>query len=922
MGGMKTEVRERLGRYLTELNGMEEKLDGFAALAEALGALQQKTDELYRLENNEYIPMQRTDYDEIMGLYRNALTACDHYLIGGAALPEDAPAREVRALLGKDIALLNGLSFTSGEKMLSLPEAVEKARGYTVDLTGMDLKTKGGAQSTRVALEVLSESGRAMKGFFTETGVMDPVKQYGAAFKDYYQKLSAIKTNPTNGIGGMRAAMQLAQALALDLDGVINDSEVRAAMQNARSLTKKDRQGNLGIDRNAVTDELFDALDDAQQADPYLYAELMRTLHGIDIQRSLMGRELGLGVGSNIERRNMGMSIVANLLGRPELVAASVPMTVVNGKEKKTGIFMESAQGMEMGAIPFDHPFKEKTVTDAVSPEGLESLASLQILDYICMNIDRHRGNMFFRFNEQGQLKSVQGIDNDTSFGVREVASNRKSAVLAALDDLMVIPESLARTLNGLTKEMLQTGLRGVLEAAEIDAAWQRVENIQARIELGRTLPEQDRPGKLHLESGKLRTVTDAEWAELEPARLCNRPMKMGGSVISLPEEQRHRAMELDAENRNADRNRPDEFTNIFDVALSMPYRLRSVDRKRYEHIEDGDEPMTPEEALDALGEKMAAADSSALAKKDSFYVQTRAVSGLKAIPTAGDAAIMQEFVKRLEQSGGPFLEGREKYKIVKAQLQSFPKLSELKKDDVPAYRERLSALKTAAQDYLTYKLAKGEPDDMQTQRRVLAMSQIVEFADDRQKQLGEALEAEVRGASERKEREVAGTLHTVRGMANYIDLLEERSNTYTLAAPELSELGKTAMKALNGLIDYAMNEKPTLEQRLQMNRDVAAVMLFEIAANSKELNPEAYEQMKNHPLGWEGLIQKMTADRYFDSMTRNLTQERVKALASDPAAVRTFAGRYAEAQRIREKGENYRNAALDREHLKNGPSI
>ena len=416
--------------------------------------------------------------------------------------------------------------------------------------------------------------------------------------------------------------------------------------------------------------------------------------------------------------------------------------------------------------------------------------------------------------------------------------------------------------------------------------------------------------------------MTDAEWAELDPARLCNRPLTVGGQVISMPESRRHWATELDAENRNADRSRPDEFTNIFDVALSMPYRLRSVDRKRYENIEDGDEPMTPEEVLDALGEKMAAADSSALAKKDSFYAQTRAVSGLKTIPAAGDAAIMQDFIRRLEQTGGPFLEGREQYKLVKAQLQSFPKLSELKTDDVPAYREQLSALKTAAQDYLAYKLAKGEPDDLRIERRVQAMTQIVEFVDERQKQLTAALEAEVRGAAERKEREVAGTLHTVRGMANYIDLLEERSNSYTLTAPELAELGKTAMTALNGLIDYAVNEKPAPEQRLQMNRDVAAVMLFEIAANSKEQNPEAYEQMKKHPLGWEGLIQKMVADRSFDSMTKNLTPERVKALASDPAAVRDFAGRFAEAQKIREKGEAYRYAALDREILKNGPTI
>ena len=102
----------------------------------------------------------------------------------------------------------------------------------------------------------------------------------------------------------------------------------------------------------------------------------------------------------------------------------------------------------------------------------------------------------------------------------------------------------------------------------------------------------------------------------------------------------------------------------------------------------------------------------------------------------------------------------------------------------------------------------------------------------------------------------------------------------------------------------------------------MAAVMLFEIAANSKEQNPAGYEQMKNHPLGWEGMIQKMTTAKSFILMTDNLTPERVAKLASDPAAVRAFAGRYAESQRIREKGDNYRYAALEREIQKNEPGI
>ena len=919
MGGMKTEARERLARYLGQLNELGEKLDGFEELAASLEALQRKTDALYRLENNEYIPMQRADYDEIMGLYRTAKAACDRYLAvsGGEALPEDAPAREVQALLTKDMRLLSGLSFSSGEKTLSLPEAVEKARGYTVDLTGTKTEIKGGAQSSRVALEVMTESGRSMKGFFTETGEINPLKQYGAAFKDYYMKLSALKPELLRGgPSGMKLANDLAFALGLDINGGITNQEVIDAMGNTLSLTKRNERGAADIDPAAATPELLMALDEAKMAEPNLYRELMDSLRGVDIQRSLMTRTMGVKAGSNIEKRNIGMSIMANLLGRPELVAASVPMTVVNGKDIKTGVFMESAQGMEIGSIPFNHPFKDKTVTDAVSPEGLESLASLQILDYICMNIDRHRGNLFFQFNEQGQLKAVQGIDNDTSFGVKEMKAARQTAVLAALDDLMVIPESLARSLNGLTKEMLETGLRGVVTEKEIHAAWQRVEQVQAAIERGRTLSEQDTPDRLHLETGAIRTVRPEEWAKLDAARLCNRPSFL------LPEAQRRWAQELDAENRNADRNHPHEFTNIFDIALNLPYKLRAVDRKRYDRLEDGSEPMTTEEILDELGSRMAEADSRALAKKDGFYAQTKAVSGLKAVPVSGDAEIVSDFIGRLERSGGMIFEGREKYKLMKAQLQGFPKLSELTKENAPAYLERVTALKTAAQDYLAYKTEKGEPTSMQGQRRVLAVTQLIEFAEKREQQLTAAMEAERRGAEERKEREVAGTLSAVRGMAGYIDLLENRVNAFAESEPELSALGKLAMTALNGLIDYSVSEKPAVEKQIQMQRDVAALMLFEIAANTQEKNPEGYAQMKGQPGGWEMLIQRMTASERFALMTKNLTPERVGKLASEPSAVRDFAARYAEAQKIQEKGANYRNAALDREYLPGGPTI
>ena len=53
------------------------------------------------------------------------------------------------------------------------------------------------------------------------------------------------------------------------------------------------------------------------------------------------------------------MSMMANLLGNPKLVAKSVPITVINGSETKTDIFMEKVEGVDLDHAPADDPARE-----------------------------------------------------------------------------------------------------------------------------------------------------------------------------------------------------------------------------------------------------------------------------------------------------------------------------------------------------------------------------------------------------------------------------------------------------------------------------------------------------------------------------------------------------------------------------------
>ena len=116
-------------------------------------------------------------------------------------------------------------------------------------------------------------------------------------------------------------------------------------------------------------------------------------------QTLIYNKCLGATEKTNIDKRNCAMSMMANLLGNPKLVAKSVPITVISGNETKTGIFMEKAKGVDLTHAPEDEPARGFDFNHFSYTEGLRSMAELQVLDYICLNCDRHEYNRpFWKF--------------------------------------------------------------------------------------------------------------------------------------------------------------------------------------------------------------------------------------------------------------------------------------------------------------------------------------------------------------------------------------------------------------------------------------------------------------------------------------------------------------------------------------------
>ena len=210
--------------------------------------------------------------------------------------------------------------------------------------------------------------------------------------------------------------------------------------------------------------------------------------------------------GQRIELRNVAMSDVGDVLGVPNLLARTVPARVELGGRIVDGVFMEEAEGIDLGkVVPGTAPAAITAAmnSDVFNTEGLKDLADLQILDYICMNSDRHGKNMFYKFSglETGHPKflGVQGIDNDNSFYAKVPGDGEDVSYLAKLNDIRVINESMAASLRspGCIDRIVEKMRRNGLNEAQVKAAQDRFAKIKKK-----------------LDKGKLEIVKDGQWGK------------------------------------------------------------------------------------------------------------------------------------------------------------------------------------------------------------------------------------------------------------------------------------------------------------------------------------------------------------------------------------------------------------------------
>ena len=116
----------------------------------------------------------------------------------------------------------------------------------------------------------------------------------------------------------------------------------------------------------------------------------------------------------------------------------------------------------------------------------MNQIADLQVLDFICGNIDRHICNMVYQFAENnGKIvfTGIKGIDNDCSFGLVDTAVGKKAQQLVLPEKMQFITASMCSKLQNITKDALDLILAPhELSDEEKDAVWDRVERLNTAI--------------------------------------------------------------------------------------------------------------------------------------------------------------------------------------------------------------------------------------------------------------------------------------------------------------------------------------------------------------------------------------------------------------------------------------------------------
>ena len=400
----------------------------------------------------------------------------------------------------------------------SMPEVLEDARSISIDADKRHLKKLGLSMSSRLAVIVVNAKGEKRLGVFTAANKLDFAGRFRNAIEN-----AADTTRNQNEQETLRSILpkykeyMMAQDASLKNkdDGYFADRFVREACGE----TAENHAGNEvePAKLEALLGKIGITADDLNYTFDELVSQIEPLNDGVDHANLALA---GMKDGCRVDVNNSGMSVVAGMLGKSKIVANAVPMKLRDEKGNVIeGTFMDYSKGLDLNTTDMN-VFKALSSTPFNGSGGgfLRQLSDIQVMDYICGNVDRHFGNLMYKVNEKGKIIGVEAIDNDMSFGCFSGAEERRKE-LPGLANMNCITKSTKDKIMSLKPEMLKFSLRGRgLTEEQINFAGKRLKDIQQAIIKGEKHYEGRPPAfkdKPPFDKGFLRVIPDEHFSKL-----------------------------------------------------------------------------------------------------------------------------------------------------------------------------------------------------------------------------------------------------------------------------------------------------------------------------------------------------------------------------------------------------------------------
>jgi len=190
---------------------------------------------------------------------------------------------------------------------------------------------------------------------------------------------------------------------------------------------------------------------------------------------------------ARLANRDIAMSRLDQLLGTKMIARAQFAVVTMGDGQTVQGSIMDSAKKNNTSS-PKEHiedqnlnPQQKTTAIGLDDPDFYRLTSRLHLIDLIANQVDRNNGNYFIERDVNGNIVNVTGIDNDMSFGNRELHT-KKQARQALPGVSKFVDKEMAQIILSIEPQMLRIILQGLLSIEDVNAAVLRLEQLQLQL--------------------------------------------------------------------------------------------------------------------------------------------------------------------------------------------------------------------------------------------------------------------------------------------------------------------------------------------------------------------------------------------------------------------------------------------------------